>query len=127
MNGTGQTNPDPVYGTMGVPSATNTPGTRVLGALCWTDANGNFWLYGGVDYNSSPFSDLWEYNVATNEWTWMNGSDTITTPVYGTRGVTSAYNTPGPRWECTSSWVDIFGNLWFFGGLGEFVANNDLW
>ena len=34
------------YGTLGVPSATNIPGSRQPAAH-WTDEDGNFWLFGG--------------------------------------------------------------------------------
>ena len=66
-----------VYGTMGVSAAANTPGGR---AYCgsWTDASGNLWLFGGRGYASGGASanlnDLWKYNIATNQWTWMKGS-----------------------------------------------------
>ena len=34
------------YGTLGVPAAANTPGSRIGGAT-WVDSDGNLWLYGG--------------------------------------------------------------------------------
>lgn len=34
------------YGTMGVEDPSNEPGSR-FGAATWTDADGNFWLFGG--------------------------------------------------------------------------------
>ncbi|HTV83025.1 MAG TPA: hypothetical protein VME18_10275 [Acidobacteriaceae bacterium] len=36
-----------VYGTLGVPAVGNIPGARV-GAVGWTDAPANFWLFGGA-------------------------------------------------------------------------------
>ena len=40
------------YGTLGVASTSNEPGTRT-GAVGWTDKNGNFWLFGGNGYDST--------------------------------------------------------------------------
>jgi hypothetical protein len=47
-----------VYGTLGVPAATNVPGGRDS-AVSWTDSSGNFWLFGGE--SAEPFNDLWRY------------------------------------------------------------------
>jgi len=35
-----------VYGNVGVPASSSTPGSRIQ-AVTWTDGNGNFWLFGG--------------------------------------------------------------------------------
>jgi hypothetical protein len=67
------------YGTQGTAAPSNVPGTR-SNAVGWTDAAGNFWLFGGIGYDStgiaSPYSylnDLWKYSAG--EWTWMGGSN----------------------------------------------------
>jgi hypothetical protein len=44
-------NQPPNFGIMGVSSPTNDPGGR-MGCPYWTDADGNFWLYGGWGLNS---------------------------------------------------------------------------
>jgi N-acetylneuraminic acid mutarotase len=120
-----------VYGTLGVPAASNVPGARYYG-VSWTDASGNLWLFGGQDSSGNEFNDLWKYTPSSGEWTWMNGSITPDQRgVYGTEGVPASGNVPGAR-EFAVSWTDASGNLWFFGGLG-FDANgqrgdlNDLW
>jgi len=112
-----------VYGTEGLPAATNVPGGR-SSAVSWTDGSGNFWLFGGFG------NDLWEFSPTTGEWTWMGGSDTKASGVYGTQGVAASGNIPGGREEAVS-WSDNRGNLWLFGGFG-FVTGaegnlNDLW
>jgi N-acetylneuraminic acid mutarotase len=68
-----------------------------------------------------------------NEWTWMNGSNSINQPsVYGTQGVPAAGNVPGARRQAVS-WTDASGNLWLFGGWGFNASGvypdylNDLW
>jgi len=124
-----------VYGTLGVPSPLNNPGARGWGSLTWTDNNGDLWLFGGGgtaqdgSYAAS-LNDLWRYNVATNEWTWMQGFDSInhSTPVYGTLQQPALTNTPGGRAECNSTWVDNNNNLWLFGGQ-ELIGGdgNDMW
>src|ERR1700691_4599853 len=57
------------YGVQGVPAATNNP-PGVYEPCEWTDLNGNFWLFGGLDDNANVYSALWEYSVSLNEWTW---------------------------------------------------------
>lgn len=53
-----------IYGTMGVPSSANVPGTRNL-AASWTDKNGYLWLWGGTGIDSAGVygyeNDLWRY------------------------------------------------------------------
>lgn len=49
------------------------------------------------------------------EWTWMKGSNTNMTAVYGVQGVPAAANTP-PNPDGAAEWVDLNGNLWFYGG-----------
>jgi N-acetylneuraminic acid mutarotase len=124
-----------VYGTLGVGSTTNTPGARSR-SVSWVDANGIFWLHGGYGFASTTtagqLSDLWKFNPATLEWTWVSGTNVITSVgVYGTKGVPSTSNRPGGRGNA-SSFMDLSGNLWLFGGNGHATAAtmaklNDLW
>ncbi len=118
-----------VYGTLGTAAAGNIPGARA-GATYWTDASGNFWLFGGYDSNNGWFNDLWEYSAG--QWTWMSGANTTNQAgIYGTEGTAAAGNVPGARWKSVS-WTDSAGNFWIFGGSGYDSANNfgglnDLW
>lgn len=135
-----------VYGTLGVASASNTPGGRVS-AVSWTDSSGNLWLSGGLGLDSTGASgylnDLWEFSPTTNTWIWMGGADSVkanNTPsasnqgqsgVYGTKGMPAATNVPGGRYSAVS-WTDRSGNLWLFGGNGHDSTGtlgdlNDLW
>lgn len=109
-----------VYGTLGVEASTNLPGARSGGAT-WTDATGKLWLFGGTSLN-----DLWRYDPATNNWTWMHGSSSIfALGTYGTQGVPAAANTPGNR-QHSVAWTGADGNLWLFGGVsGSYLT--DLW
>jgi N-acetylneuraminic acid mutarotase len=124
-----------IYGTIGMPSAGSMPGARDR-SVTWTDATGNLWLFGGEGYSETglgTLSDLWKYNVATNQWTWMKGSKSISqNSIYGSKGVSAVSNQPGGR-RNAMSWVDAAGNLWMFGGFGlgtsgtNYYSLNDLW
>ena len=121
------------YGTLGVPAMSNIPGARSE-AVGWTDAAGNFWLFGGNGFDSAgdegSLNDLWKYTAG--EWTWMGGSDlTVQQGIYGMLGVPSANNIPGSRFGAVS-WIDSAGNFWLFGGIsidsnGRAGQLNDLW
>jgi N-acetylneuraminic acid mutarotase len=137
-----------VYGTLGTPSTGTIPGGRTSG-VSWTDDSGNFWLFGGVGYDSAgilgSLNDLWKFNPASSDWTWMSGSSTVTcvtdgaltncgvSGVYGTLGTPAAGNVPGGRFG-EANWTDIHGNFWLFGGLYQSISSatdqfalNDLW
>ncbi len=122
-----------VSGVQGVPSVNNFPSARGYGANCWTDNNNNLWLFAGYGYDNAAstgaLEDLWKYNIATNEWTWVNGgllSNVL--PIYGTQGVPATNNTPGGRAECKSSYVDAQNNFWIFGGQDAVSGVfNDMW
>jgi N-acetylneuraminic acid mutarotase len=142
------------YGTQGTASAGNLPGSRAA-PVSWTDSDGNFWLFGGVGYDSTglagnldALNDLWEYKPATGQWTWVRGTSDVSCTytfgwcevagVYGTLGVSAPGNTPGGRSDA-SGWADSSGNLWLFGGTGYSLSGtspctersvhplNDLW
>ena len=126
MKGTGIANDTGSYGIQGISSPSNNPPSRMRGTASWTDNQNNLWLFGGdVGY---PFSDLWKYNISTNEWTWMKGPKLTNQPaVYGIQGIPDSLNNPSARDECASSWSDNAGNLWLFGGFNFYGFLNDLW
>jgi N-acetylneuraminic acid mutarotase len=141
MNGSQTPNQSGSYGQVLTPGPGNLPGGR-SGATTWTDASGNFWLFGGNGYDANGvygiLNDLWEFNPTSQQWAWMSGSDAfgISTPyvpgVYGNLGQIDPANMPGGRSQA-ASWIDSSGNLWLFGGLGTYDATttsvqlNDLW
>ena len=94
-----------VYGSLGVPAATNVPGSRTQ-AASWTDSNGNFWLFGGLGYDSVPadnrsdLNDLWAYGItpAPPTFSLPAGTYSGTQPVTisdATSGATIYYTTDG--------------------------------
>lgn len=137
--------PTPVYGTQGIPAAGNTPGGRE-GGVCWVDSGGNLWIFGGYGQHLSgmtvDWSDMWEFNPLTKLWTWMSGTDEVTScplgqnfcgnpGVYGNLGTPAEANVPGARVNA-STWTDLEGNFWLFGGTGfdakdRYGMLNDLW
>ena len=147
ISGDSSPNQQGVYGTKGVPSISNKPGSR-SGSVSWTDNEGNLWLFGGIGYAGFPWgpfqkdngflNDLWKFDTATKEWTWVSGDNVYgQLGVYGDQGVSSASNKPGARAESVA-WTDSNGNLWLFGGSGYAAVGepgtdngkgslNDLW
>jgi hypothetical protein len=149
------------YGTQGTALAANTagPGGRQT-ALLWTDNAGNIWLFGGLGLDSvgtrsagsltgglpngttpdgALLNDLWKFNIASGQWTWVSGGGATglanQTGVYGTAQVagTTVPNVPGSRWSM-SGFADSTGNLWLVGGWGfasSLAQNtgylNDVW
>jgi N-acetylneuraminic acid mutarotase len=133
IGGSSMFNQPGTYGTLATAASSNNPGGR-FHAVSWTDASGNFWLFGGNAFDSTGalgyLNDLWRYSGG--QWTWMGGSSTVDEKgTYGTLGTGAASNIPGAREQATA-WTDASGNLWLFGGNGfDSVGNsgllNDLW
>ena len=115
----GLTSEPGVYGTKGVAAPANLPGPR-HSAVTWTDAHGNFWLFGGIGVASTgaqgDLNDLWEFSAG--QWTWVAGSNLVNqTGSYGTMGSSTSTNSPGAR-NSAVTWTDASGTLWLFGGFG---------
>ncbi|MCU0434573.1 MAG: gliding motility-associated C-terminal domain-containing protein [Bacteroidia bacterium] len=133
MNGPSASNSIPVYGVQGVPSPNNFPGGRSFAPRTWTDTNGDLWLMGGAGIdatgNSGFLNDLWRYNIATNEWTWMNGPQIGNgLASFGIQGVMAPTNLPPAAQESAASWVDNNGDLWLFSGIDGFLGGaDDMW
>lgn len=136
MAGSNNTNAWGVYGTLGTGDSTTTPGARDSAAY-WSDSNSSLlWLVGGYGRDSvgtvGDINDLWKYDLTTNQWTWVGGSNTANAiGVYGTQGTSDVANIPGAR-DSAAHWVDANGHLWLFGGYGYDSAGNtgdlnDLW
>ena len=131
MKGDNTTNDVGIYGSQGVAASTNKPGAREGCDMSWTDASGNLWLFGDYGYNASSqgyLNELWKYDPIANQWTWVNGNNTLNnSATYGTLGVAASTNNPGGR-HVSETWTDNSGNLWLFGGTSSSGGNlNDLW
>jgi N-acetylneuraminic acid mutarotase len=131
-----------VYGALGLPATGINPGSRVA-ASSWTDNDGNLWLFGGytnvlaanTNFSFIGQNDLWEFNPSDKEWAWMSGSSTAACGqsssenwcsqdgVFGAMGVPAIENVPTSR-SNASSWTDVSGNFWLFGGVQGFTTNS---
>jgi hypothetical protein len=148
-----------VYGTQGTALAANAagPGGRETPGV-YADTTGNIWVFGGLGLdsvgthssgssngslpsgttpNGALLNDLWKFNIATGQWTWVSGGGASGVAnqngVYGTQLTGAAGNIPGSRWS-SAYWSDTTGNLWLFGGWGYATAQakstgflNDVW
>ncbi|HSY77545.1 MAG TPA: PKD domain-containing protein, partial [Bacteroidia bacterium] len=126
MAGPNITNDLGSYGTIMVSSPSNNPPSRGETNASWTDSNNCLWLFGGT--GSGNFSDLWKFDISTNQWTWMKGPNIPNQPAtYGILNVPDPANNPGARYAY-SKWKDSNGNFWLFGGAtSQFHYINDLW
>ena len=119
------------FGTITVEAATNNPPCRCETGTAWIDNSNHLWLFGGVNTSSGAYNDMWRFNIATNNWTWMKGSNTVNQPaVYGTINVPDPANVPSARWSF-GRWKDSNGDLYLFGGTNGLQVGpsvyNDLW
>ena len=117
----GSGNQPGAYGTKGTGSTSNIPGGRWAAASATDAADANVYVFGGQGVDSAGsvglLSDLWKYNIASRQWTWVAGPSVIdTNGVYGTKGSATG-GAPGAR-QAADLWVDVSGNVWLFGGFG---------
>ena len=119
------------YGTQGVPAPTNVPGGR-YGSIAAVDSQGRFYVFGGQSSPAIDQNDLWRFDPATSQWTWLSGSMmTNAHGSYGVKGVASASNQPSAR-SHSGFTITPQGKLYLFGGQahdaqGNLGQMNDLW
>lgn len=124
-----------------VPNIVNVPGSRT-DATSWTDASGNFYVFGGSGYSTelsaaSDLNDLWMFDGTS--WTFISfgnsynidGSGKNLPGVYGNQGDANIANHPGSR-HLAVSWLDENNVVWLYGGYGIDKFGNqgslgDLW
>jgi N-acetylneuraminic acid mutarotase len=131
------------YGNEGTGSGANNPPARSDTATV-IDASGKVWLFGGygvaagygaLDLAPGQFNDLWRFDPATSQWTWMSGSiGPSGAGTYGTQGLAAPGNVPTAR-AAAFLWIDSERNIFLFAGAGDFASAggggesewNDLW
>ncbi len=133
VHGLNSTSSSGVFGTKGVPAPANMP-PALYEACSWTDLTGNFWLFGGAQNSGSDaYNTMWKFDPISKQWVWMHGPSTSNgVGIYGTQGIPSVNNIPGARGWGVSTWTDLQGNFWLFGGYvmdnsGTISNMNDLW
>lgn len=103
------------YGTKGVSATTNAPGSREFSHGFYYGA---LYLFGGdgkTPTSAGSLNDIWKYDIATNEWTWIKGSDSATSiNNYGTLGIENSANTPCGRQS--GAFASDGYNFYFMGG-----------
>jgi len=140
------------YGNLGLGGwyvPTPAPGGR-LGVASWSDAAGNFWMFGGSD-GGQFHNDMWELNSGSyaslpNPYLWTNYTSTAPLWTWRSSAIASTAQAdqpgiyppsvnayPGARTNATT-WKDNAGNFWMFGGYGYDGQSpsilgylNDLW
>src|ERR1039457_1295442 len=89
LGGSNKASQTGTFGTLGVSASANTPGSRAE-AVVWTDKNGALWLSEGGGFAAESWggelNDVWKFNLVTNEWTWMGGSNSVEGPIYANGG-----------------------------------------
>lgn len=138
MHGSGGIGGQPtVYGTVGIADSNNTPGMRTAG-YSWKDNQGNLWLFGGygldtVSGGGQRFNDLWKYDIAINQWTFMKGDmGPGAIGLYGIKGIEDPLNRPPSTEEMGIAWTGNDGNLWLLTDRGclwryNILSNNWTW
>lgn len=124
-----------IYGSQGVADDSVTPGA-ISEAASTIDAQGNLWLFGGVEtsgvFDRNETNNLWKFNTDTLQWTWISGGSNGTNlSVYGTKGVPDITNMIGERNDAVMC-ADEQNQLWIFGGnaydgINYAATNNELW
>ena len=66
------------------------------------------------------YSDVWQWDPATQFWTWVAGSKpaSVITVDYGAKNVAAASNAPNSRYGHTAWFSPRTGAAYMFGGLG---------
>ena len=103
----------------GTAAAGNVPGAREW-PISWTDAAGNFWLFGGLWLRLSGntgSSTTCGSTARANGRGWADRTWSTSRGRTGLWGRLPASNVPGARYRAVS-WTDAAGNFWLFGGDG---------
>ena len=109
LNGSQNWNDLGSYKNLGVASWSNWPSSRGCHSMSLDHIKGLLYIFGGEIPSDSRklINDLWAFNLTSNLWTWLSGSNSScsTTP-----------NDPGPRAEHTAELDPQKGMLYMFGG-----------
>lgn len=130
----------PVFGTKGIADPANKPGALTDG-IGWSRDN-KLYLYAGSgiqnvpeNTNNGPYNNVWEYDPANNNWTWLNGSGDVVAqlPYFNINNSNDPANNPGGRSSlqgvCTGNEFYIFGGRFILSSVPDFISPtmNDLW
>ena len=130
MSGKDDTNQQPEFDDVGVPTENGHPGSRAV-ASGWVDQLGDLWLFGGRGYGGNSgvnsLNNIWKYSIENNNWTLIKGEATEhPVAVYGTQGTPDNNNKPGGT-NNASAWTANDGTFWVFGGRSDDGFLNQVW
>lgn len=115
------------YGTKGQANPANTPPARCSASVVYW--NNKSYMFGGASAGSlfETYSDLWEFDHNTGNWTWLHGPNQIEQPRVITDDSLYMYhplNMPGPR-VAAVAWVKD-GKIYIYSGYGvyQFYGGN---
>ena len=128
MGGSNQANQMGIFSSVGSPTPSNIPGGRD-NPITWQVGN-VLYMYGGNGYTSSDagtLADLWEYDVDSGMWTFLDGNDVLYQPrIISSFQEYNGTNTPGRRLG-GSAWTDGSNLYLLGGGIGNNIFFADLW
>jgi hypothetical protein len=125
------------FGPIGIETSTAIPSGRLGTAYAYHSETDSMYVFGGMtdigNWNRASMCDFWRYNLRTNRWTFLGGSQVHSLPGnYGVMGMEAASNWPGARRGATFGYDEATQSLVLFGGRG--VAGqaqegnlNDVW
>ena len=79
LRGVKSTENKAIYGVKGVANATNQPNSKEDCTKNWVKDT-KLYLFGGINFDNfigDIPNDLWEYDILTNQWTWIHGDTLI--------------------------------------------------
>ncbi len=127
MKGPNIGNQPPVFGTRGVADPANNPGGRAVHAK-WKDGKDDLWFFAGSNNLNFWGNDVWKFNIASNNWTWIGGTNVPNDSVsVGSRCADSIGNMPAGRVENRACWTLGCNIFVSFGGAYYNSLFNDLW
>jgi hypothetical protein len=111
------------------------PGSRYGHSGFSRQQSGSIYIFGGYGRDSqgssSYLNSLWNYNIASNVWTFVTGSSTGNNPgSYGLLGVSSSTNSPRARQYHQMWFLQNIDQAFLFGGSyyeQNTVVRNDFW
>jgi gliding motility-associated-like protein len=123
------------YGTKGVASSSNWPPGNDATTSKWVKGKKCYFV-GGLDQQPSNgiLSELWEYDVSTGLWTWLNGESRASPNHSGVYSGQPCIDSPGlfpsaRRFGASVSTRICSNSLWYYSGIPHASKEffNDLW
>lgn len=119
------------YGSQGVPSGNNTPGSRAAARECFlVPSEQSLYIFGGSGFDDSGsfgyLDDVWRLSLSDYTWTWVSGSNA--TNVVANYNASNGPLSPGGRDLTSAGWssTDMDG-FYIYGGTSAVAVHSDVW